>query len=91
MTYTPATGSSPSGSKIDPAWAVLRQALRVLLVSNPDADHIGGFLDVLDAFSVERVYVSGDLKGTLTYNSFLRGVGEERSEVEAARAGRRLE
>ena len=44
-----------------------------IVVSNPDADHIGGFLDVLDAFAVERVYISGDPKGTLTYNSFLRG------------------
>ncbi len=60
-------------------------------MSNPDADHIGGFLDVLDAFEVERVYVSGDPKGTLTYNSFLRGVREEGSVVEVVRAGRRLE
>jgi beta-lactamase superfamily II metal-dependent hydrolase len=30
------------------------------VVSNPDADHIGGFLDVFDAFPVETVYVSGD-------------------------------
>jgi competence protein ComEC len=42
------------------------------MVSNPDADHIGGFLDVFDAFEVETIYVSGDPKGTLTYNSFLR-------------------
>jgi competence protein ComEC len=62
-----------------------------IVVSNPDADHIGGFLDVLDAFEVERVYVSGDPKGTLTYNSFLRGVREEGSELEVVRAGRRLE
>jgi competence protein ComEC len=62
-----------------------------IVVSNPDADHIGGFLDVFDAFEVERVYVSGDPKGTLTYNSFLRGVRVEGSEVEVVRSGRRLE
>jgi competence protein ComEC len=62
-----------------------------IVVSNPDADHIGGFLDVFDAFSVEEVYVSGDDKGTLTYNSFLRGVREEGSEVKVVRTGRRLE
>jgi hypothetical protein len=28
----------------------------------------------LDAFWVERVYVSGDPQGTLTFNSFVRGV-----------------
>ena len=62
-----------------------------VVVSNPDADHIGGFLDVFEAFRVEKVYLSGDAKGTLTYNSFLRGVGEEGSEVEVVRAGRRLD
>jgi competence protein ComEC len=62
-----------------------------LLVSNPDADHIGGFLDVFDAFEVATVYVSGDPKGTLSYNSFLRGVRNEGSDVEVVRSGRRLE
>jgi competence protein ComEC len=60
-------------------------------VSNPDADHIGGFLDVFDAFEVGVVYVSGDPKGTLTYNTFLRGVRDEDSKVEVVRAGRRLD
>ena len=60
-------------------------------MSNPDADHIGGFLDVFDAFEVATVYVSGDPKGTLTYNSFLRGVRYEGSKVEVVRAGRRLD
>ena len=62
-----------------------------IVVSNPDADHIGGFLDVFDAFAVESVYVSGDPKGTLTYNTFLRGVREEGSDVEVVRAGRRMD
>src|SRR5918995_7198746 len=36
------------------------ESLDEIVVSNPDADHIGGFLDVFDAFEVETVYVSGD-------------------------------
>jgi competence protein ComEC len=62
-----------------------------IVVSNPDADHIGGFVDVFDAFEVGTVYVSGDPKGTLTYNTFLRGVGYEGSKVEVVRAGRRMD
>jgi competence protein ComEC len=62
-----------------------------IVVSNPDADHIGGFLDVFDAFEVETVYVSGDPKGTLTYNTFLRGARDEGSEFEVVRAGRRMD
>jgi beta-lactamase superfamily II metal-dependent hydrolase len=62
-----------------------------IVVSNPDADHIGGFLDVFDALEVETVYVSGDPKGTLTYNTFLRGARDEGSELEVVRAGRRMD
>ena len=57
------------------------------MVSNPDADHIGGFLDVFDAFPVETVYVSGDPNSTLTYSTFLRGVRDEGAETEVLRAG----
>lgn len=63
------------------------ESLSGIVVSNPDADHIGGFLDVFDAFEVQTVYVSGDPKGTATYNAFLRGVREEGSLVEESRAG----
>ena len=59
-----------------------------IVVSNPDADHIGGFVDVLDAFEVSTVYLSGDPKGTATYNSFLRGVQDEGSVVEESRDGK---
>jgi competence protein ComEC len=59
----------------------------IVMVSNPDADHIGGFLDVFDAFPVETVYVSGDPNSTLTYNTFLRGVRDEGAKTEVLRAG----
>ena len=63
------------------------EALDGIVVSNPDADHIGGFLDVLDAFQVTTVYLSGDPKGTSTFNTFLRGVQDEGAGVEEVRAG----
>jgi competence protein ComEC len=62
-------------------------SLNGIVVSNPDADHIGGFLDVFDAFPVETVYVSGDPNSTLTYNTFLRGVRDEGAKTEVLRAG----
>jgi competence protein ComEC len=62
-------------------------ALDGVVVSNPDADHIGGFLDVFDAFPVETVYVSGDPNSTLTYNTFLRGVSDEEATTEILRTG----
>ena len=62
-----------------------------IVVSNPDADHIGGFVDVFDAFEVGVVYVSGDPKGTLTYNTFMRGARYEGAAMEVVRAGRRMD
>ena len=58
-----------------------------IVVSNPDADHIGGFLDVFDAFPVHTVFLSGDPKGTLTFSTFLRAAREEGSDTEVVRAG----
>ena len=61
------------------------------VVSNPDADHIGGFLDVFDALPVETDFLSGDPKGTLTFNTFLRAAREEGSDTEVVRAGTLLD
>ena len=63
------------------------ESLDGIVVSNPDAEHIGGFEDVLDAFEVANVYLSGDPKGHSSYNSFLRAVRDEGSEVVESRAG----
>ena len=67
------------------------QALDGLVATHPDADHVGGLPDVLDAFDVATVYVSGDTKGTSTFNTFLRGVRDEGSQVIEARDGMRAD
>ncbi len=59
-----------------------------MVATHPDADHIGGLPDVLDAFSVSAVYLSGEAdKGTTTFNTFLRAVQAEGAQVFEARAG----
>ena len=58
-----------------------------MVATHPDADHIGGLADVLDAFEVSTVYLSGDTKGTTTSNTFLSAVGDEGAQVVEARAG----
>jgi hypothetical protein len=45
-------------------------------------------VDVFEAFEVDTVYVSGEPTGTLTYNTFVRGVRYEGSKVEVVKAGR---
>lgn len=61
-----------------------------VVASHDDADHIGGLPAVFDAFRVENVYISGDDKGTLTYNAFLRSVRAEHASVQEVRAGYRM-
>lgn len=48
-----------------------------VVATSGDADHSGGLADVLDAFTVENIYVSGYPKETLTYTNFLRTAREE--------------
>lgn len=63
-----------------------------LVATHPDADHIGGLPDVLDAFPVSTVYLSGEAdKGTTTFNTFLRSVRDEDARVFEARAGMRMD
>lgn len=63
-----------------------------LVATHPDADHIGGLPDVLDAFSVSNVYLSGEAdKGTTTFNTFLRAVQDEGAQVFEVRAGVEME
>lgn len=49
--------------------------------THPDADHIGGMPDVLDAVPVEEVYVSGGTSGTTVEAAFLSGVEETGAET----------
>ena len=68
------------------------QELDGLVATHPDADHIGGLPDVLDAFPVSTVYLSGEAdKATTTFNTFLRAVQNEGAQVIEARAGLELD
>ncbi|MDN5698496.1 MAG: MBL fold metallo-hydrolase [Rubrobacter sp.] len=57
-----------------------------VVATHPDADHIGGMPEVLEAFPVEEAYVSGSSSGTSTQAAFRSGVeeaGAETIEVES--------
>ena len=74
---------SPSGTQImfdgGPSHKVLGPLQRVmspfdkridaLVITNPDADHIGGFLDILKNYKVDRVFESGTLTDSKIYQS----------------------
>jgi len=84
---------SPSGKQLlidgGPNRAVLRELGRhmswydrhidVVVATHPDADHIGGLIDVLERYDVDYVYRPGVVHDTPEAQSFLRAIDEERA------------
>ncbi len=66
-----------------------------MISTSGDADHAGGLADVLDAFTVEDIYVSGYPKETMTYTNFLRAaqneVRDEGARFSEVHAGMRMD
>jgi len=64
--------------------------LEVMVATHPDADHIGGLIEVLDAFVVEHIWLNGDTHTTQTYTDFMEKVDTEEAggaEVHQAQRG----
>lgn len=58
-----------------------------VVATHPDADHIGGMPEVLDAMPVEEVYVSGGTSGTSVETAFLSGLEEAGADLIEVSAG----
>lgn len=61
-----------------------------LIATHPHADHIGGFLTVLEELSVGEVYDTGQVHPTGTYERFLLLVKEKNLAYRMARAGMKI-
>lgn len=82
---------SPTGTQIlidgGPDKSVLREISKVmpffdrsidmLVISNPDKDHMAGFLDVLHAYTVAAVVEPGTVGASAEYTEFEKLLGEE--------------
>lgn len=55
--------------------------LEVIVATHPHADHIGGLIAVLQAFTVEQVWLNGDTSTSLTYGDFMNVVQAENAQV----------
>ncbi len=49
-------------------------SLEVLVATHPHADHIGGLIDVLDAFDVQQIWHNVDESSSVTYFEFITAV-----------------
>lgn len=63
------------------------KAVDFLVGTNPDADHIGGLIDVLGSAAVKEVVISGQENTTITFEDFVDAVTRSRPTVHGARRG----
>lgn len=92
---------SPTGTQVlvdgGPPKKILSQLARVMshfdrsidmiIITNPDLDHIGGFLDVLDVYKVGVVVHSGTYNDSTTYEKLKMRIKEEGAKELVARRG----
>lgn len=63
------------------------RTLDAIIISNPDKDHIGGFLDVMDKYKIDFTFEPGTVSKTETYKAVEEGMINEKSENLIARRG----
>lgn len=67
------------------------RSLDMLVITNPDKDHYGGFLDVLSMYAVGAVLDSGVKKENVSYQELRRELLEQNIPLRYARRGERYE
>ncbi|MEI7709607.1 MAG: ComEC/Rec2 family competence protein [bacterium] len=96
---------SPTGTRIlfdgGPAHSVLGPLSTVLspfsrridaiVITNPDADHIGGFLDVLKKYKVGEVFEPGTVNKSSTYKNLEREIKNKNISDVLVKKGMRLD
>jgi competence protein ComEC len=95
---------SPTGTQIlidgGPPKKILSQLARVMspfdrsidaiLITNPDADHISGFLDVLKIYKIDKMFESGALTDSKTYQNLKDEIKKNNIPDILAKRGMRL-
>lgn len=96
---------SPTGTQMlidaGPPRKILSQLLRVMpafdrsidaiIITNPDQDHIGGFSDVLKVYKVDKVFNSGTLSDSKTYQNLENEIKNKNIPEILAKKGMRLD
>jgi len=95
---------SPTGTQVlvdgGPPKKILNQLSRVMspfdrsidafIITNPDADHISGFLDVLKIYKVEKVFEPGTLTDSKVYQNLKNEIKKNNIPVVLAKRGMKL-
>ncbi len=77
-------------SKLAEVMPFADRSIDMLVVTNPDKDHIAGFVDVLRNYKVTTVIEPGTKKNTLIYKSLKQAILDNNVKLEIARRGMRI-
>jgi competence protein ComEC len=61
--------------------------INIMVATHPDADHIGGLVDVLNALPVDEVVTSGYAGNTKTYEQLLDGIAKVKAKYTEVHRG----
>jgi len=67
------------------------KSIDAIIITNPDADHIAGFLKILDTYEVDHVFESGTYNDSSVYNNLEEKIYEKKIPNTLARQGMRLD
>ncbi|MFN4181430.1 MAG: ComEC/Rec2 family competence protein [Candidatus Paceibacteria bacterium] len=67
------------------------KTLNALIITNPDADHIGGFGSILDTYKVDMVFEPGTHNGSLLYKNIYKKIKEKDIAHILLRRGMRID
>ena len=86
--------SGPPGrilGKLSRAMPLFDRSLDAIIVTNPDQDHIGGFLDVLDSYQVGKFFEPGTFNDSKTYQNLKEEIKNRKIPQFLARKGMTLD
>jgi len=78
-------------SKLSRVMPLFDRSIDAIVITNPDADHIGGFADVLKAYKVGQVFEPGTINESRTYRDLQETIKSKNIPNTLARQGMRLD
>ncbi|MDQ5954258.1 MAG: Lactamase protein [Patescibacteria group bacterium] len=77
-------------SRLSRVMPLFDKSIDAIIITNPDLDHIGGFLDVLKVYKVGKVYEAGTWNESKTYENLKNKIKEKNIPTSLAKKGMRI-
>ena len=77
--------------KLSQVMSPFDRSIDAIIITNPDQDHIGGFLDVLKFYKVGEVFESGTWNDSKTYQNLEKEIADKKIPDILAKRGMRLD